>query len=284
MVDQHVAIREALLLQSLVVLRQLCGVLADGDAVACHSADDLQLASLLVLLCVAQTHDADVDEAAGKVGETVGLRSALHLVQLDAQNAAQLAEQEGVGTGSRHTSVQLVGVSLCVLHKAIEVIVGSILGHCQGGEAVVLQAGDEGQVGHGVDLCIAGDVLDVQSGGGDHQGGAIGLCICHGLVTHGVGVVVGNGGLETVDAVQTLTVVTDRQIGAAACLAGNCQRDGLILWEADAVSGSGAGCGCSSAGGGSGAGAGAAAGGQGKGCSSNGAALEHGSSGDLLHC
>ena len=35
---------------------------------------------------------------------------------------------------------------------------------------------------------------------------------------------------------------------------------------------------------GAGAGAGAAAGGQGKGCSSNGAALEHGSSGDLLHC
>ena len=36
--------------------------------------------------------------------------------------------------------------------------------------------------------------------------------------------------------------------------------------------------------GGNGAGAGAAAGGQGEGCSSNSAALEHGSSGDLLHC
>lgn len=128
MVDQHIATLEALLLQSLVVLRQLCGVLADGDTVACHGADDFQLTSLLVLLCVAQTYDADVDEAAGEVGETVGLRSALHLVQLDAQNAAQLAEQEGVGTCSRHTCVQLVGVSLCVLHKSIEVIVGSILG------------------------------------------------------------------------------------------------------------------------------------------------------------
>lgn len=57
-------------------------------------------------------------------------------------------------------------------------------------------------------------------------------------MTHGVGVVVGNGGLETVDAVQALTIVTDRQIGSAACLAGNCQRDGLLLGEADVVSGS----------------------------------------------
>ena len=98
-----------------------------------------------------------MERAGGDAGHLVGIAD------------GQLAEQEGVGTCSRHTCVQLVGVSLCVLHKSIEVIVGSILGHCQGGEAVVLQAGDEGQVGHGVDLCVAGDVLDVQSGGGDHQ-------------------------------------------------------------------------------------------------------------------
>ena len=161
-VDQHVAVLETLLLQSLVVFRQLSGVLVDGDAVARHGADDLQLAGLGILLSVAQTHDTDVDESTGQIGQTVRLGSTFNLVQLDAQNTAQLAEQEGVCTCSRHTGVQLIGMRLCVIDEALKVIVRCVCRNSQCREAVVLQAGDQGEVGHGVYGSVAGDVLDVQ--------------------------------------------------------------------------------------------------------------------------
>ena len=161
-VDQHVAVLETLLLQSLVVFRQLSGVLVDGDAVARHGADGLQLAGLGILLSVAQTHDTDVDEYTGQIGQTVRLGSTFNLVKLDAQNTAQLAEQEGVCTCSRHTGVQLIGMRLCVIDEALKVIVRCVCRNSQCREAVVLQAGDQGEVGHGVYGSVAGDVLDVQ--------------------------------------------------------------------------------------------------------------------------
>ena len=84
-------------------------------------------------------------------------------------------------------------MSLCVLNETCEIIIRSICRYCQGGETVILKAGNQGEVLDRVCLRVSGDVLDVQCGGCYGQSRSIRLCGRYGLMTNGVAVVVGYG-------------------------------------------------------------------------------------------
>ena len=52
----------------------------------------------------------------------------------------------------------------------------------------------------------------------------------------GIAVIVGNGCLQAVNPVQPFTVITDAQIGAAACLARHHKGNGLLFRKSDVIS------------------------------------------------
>ena len=233
--DTEVAVLEALLLDGLVVVGQLFGVTRNGHAVGGDGADDLELACGLIFNAVADTDNTDVNKAAGKVGETVRLAAHFNRVELDAEGAGELAKEEGVGASGGHADVELAGMGLGVFHEAREIVIRGAGGNGEGGIAVILHGGDEGEVIDGVDVAVASDVLDVQRASSQGNGGAVGLCVFHGLMADGVGVIVGDRGLETVEVGQGLSIIADREVGAAAGFAGDNQGDGFLLGEADVI-------------------------------------------------
>ena len=69
---ENVCIFIALLLESLVVVRELTSGISDLDTVTCNGSDDLELAGLRLGLSVTEGYNADINESACDHCESVG--------------------------------------------------------------------------------------------------------------------------------------------------------------------------------------------------------------------
>ena len=244
---KDIAVIIALFLESLVVVAKLTAAVSDCDSVTCNCSDDLKLSSCFVGDCVSETNYTDIDEAACDVCKSVRLTCTFNMVELDAENALKLTEEECVGTCSWHTSVDHARISLCICNELLECVVWSIHWNSEDRVAVVIESSDECQVLKWVYVTVSRNILCKEGSCSEHDCVSVWCCVLYSCVAlcvlHLLRI-----DLKAIDSLETFDHCSDCKVCSTTCGTWDDECESVVCEASFIVSGCTCRCFCSALG------------------------------------